>query len=251
MTNQNLQDFLDGVLLKEENLNKITEVSLEKGLPHLLDEGIHNEDNFQIFTSQKIVADMIKMVGVKEMKNVHTTVLEPTSGDGAFTCAILDLRLKNIKKSDSFLKEALTGLSTIYSVEIDEELVWLQRNNLYSIFLAFLKKHGIFNEELSLLVKKILMINVSWGELITETKDNENFVCNYDYFLRNKKTKKKPAKHKHEFPEGLFSNGEGKCKSLFVNWSFADVINEIAHNSNFDFAKIAKIPGEIIQFQIN
>lgn len=92
MTNQNLQDFLDGVLLKEENLNKITEVSLEKGLPHLLDEGIHNEDNFQIFTSQKIVADMIKMVGVKEMKNVHTTVLEPTSGDGAFTCAILDLR---------------------------------------------------------------------------------------------------------------------------------------------------------------
>ena len=138
--------YLDKVILKDSNDN---------------DE----LDNFQVFTPKFIVDSMIYSIGKKEVINNENTILEPTSGDGAFTCRILELRLKNnLKNKDSFLIESLKSLSTIYSIELDKKLIERQRNNIYSIFINFLKKNSFdvdyaFYDTLKLIVET----NFIWG----------------------------------------------------------------------------------------
>lgn len=69
-----------------------------------------------------IVNDMIEAVEVDNIANNDFNVLEPSSGDGAFTCRILQLRLKkNIKKdTENVFETLLNCLSTIYSIELDK-----------------------------------------------------------------------------------------------------------------------------------
>ena len=66
--------------------------------PNLADIGSNDQEGYQIFTPDFIVKDMIKLIGNDNVANINATVLEPTSGDGAFTVRILELRLKKIFK---------------------------------------------------------------------------------------------------------------------------------------------------------
>ena len=126
-----------------------------------------NVDNFQIFTPKFIVDDMIKAIGQDYISDFNHNILEPTSGDGAFTCNIFELRLKkNICKNVSNIFETLLKcLSTIYSIEMDKDLVLKQRNNIYTIAVKFLMKNNVLlNEEKDFVLKFLICSNIIWGE---------------------------------------------------------------------------------------
>lgn len=128
----------------------------------------HNDslDNFQIFTPRFIVDDMLKSIGIDNITNNNYRILEPTSGDGAFTCRILELRLNKIDKSlGDLFEKALVCLSTIYSIEIDKDLISEQRNNIYTILLKYLKSNGRELTEAEDAVLRFLIVsNFTWAE---------------------------------------------------------------------------------------
>lgn len=142
-----------------------------------MDHGVSDEEGYQIFTPEFIVNGMVDAIGKKEVLDFTKTILEPTSGDGAFTCRILLMRLKKIK--DKFAVEALRALSTIYSIEMDEELITRQRNNIYTIIYDYADKKKIKDEKFFKCLEDIIFSNFIWGmtntiELLKEDKDPNN-----------------------------------------------------------------------------
>lgn len=127
----------------------------------------NNLDNFQIFTPRFVVDDMLKAIGIQNITNNKYTILEPTSGDGAFTCRIFELRLKQntIKTSQNIFECLLDSLSTIYSIEMDKKLIEEQRNNIYTIAIQFLKKRKrTLSESEDAVLRLLIYSNFLWAE---------------------------------------------------------------------------------------
>ena len=133
--------------------------------PNLADIGANDQEGYQIFTPDFIVKDMIKLIGNDNVANINATVLEPTSGDGAFTVRILELRLKRLLKDKDYFKKSLIALSNIFSIEMDEELIKKQRNNIFTLLMLYANKEGgKITLDYVTLAKKIILTNFIWGE---------------------------------------------------------------------------------------
>ena len=130
--------------------------------------GKNDIDGFQIFTPEFIVDGMIEAIGKKEISDFTNTILEPASGDGAFTGRILEMRLKTI--NNNYAIESLKALATIYSIEMDSSLIVLQRNNIYTIMLNYAKKKKITDENYFICLKDIIFTNFIWGMTNTENE---------------------------------------------------------------------------------
>lgn len=129
-----------------------------------LSHGENDDNGFQIFTPDFIVDGMMKAIGYSKIEDFSKTILEPTSGDGAFTCRILERRLnKAWKDKETFVPQSLRALSTIYSIEMDKSLIEIQRNNIFTIFMSFVKKGHLENEKYIDLIKEIIARNFIWG----------------------------------------------------------------------------------------
>lgn len=135
------------------------------GLPTYAAAGENDKDGFQVFTPDFIVKDMIDAVGRSEIEKPERVILEPTSGDGAFTGRILELRLKKLlRDKTSYLANSLRALSTIYSIEMDYDLAVKQRSNMFTVFMHYARKSKIqIDEGYVELAKKILVSNVIWA----------------------------------------------------------------------------------------
>lgn len=127
----------------------------------LASKGCNDVEGYQIFTPDFIVRDMCAAVG-DDILDFTKTVLEPTSGDGAFTTYILRKRLETIKKD--FEIESLKALSTIYSVEMDKKLIEKQRNNIFTLIKLFILEKNIeVNHSYFEMLKCIISYNFIWG----------------------------------------------------------------------------------------
>ena len=133
---------------------------------HLASMGHNDTEGYQIFTPDFIVRDMCAAIG-GDVLDFNKTILEPTSGDGAFTTYILAKRLETIK--DNFEIESLKALSTIYSIEMDKELIEKQRNNIFTLVKLFIRDHNIVvNEAYFEIIKCIIVTNFIWGMFNSE-----------------------------------------------------------------------------------
>jgi len=153
---------MDKLLYASANMDSIKYV---EGYPDFSKSGLNDQDGFQIFTPEFIVKDMLKLIGNDNIIDIYKTVLEPASGDGAFTVRIMESRLHHIKHDEKYIQKSLVALSTIFSIEMDEELMIKQRNNIYSLLLVSAKnaKHELTDDYLSI-AKKIILTNFIWGE---------------------------------------------------------------------------------------
>lgn len=198
--------------------------------PKLNGVDTRNNDNNQTFTREKDVKTMIKETGVNEFEwnaddsdngNLFAavlpdfkTVLEPTSGDGAFTVRILEGRLESINY-DHFLSEmiregkptasaedvcrrwlqaSLLALSRIYSVECAANTCYDQRCNMYTVMInqerAFERKSKVDVAKISALrddwnsiAKRIIFSNVMWGFATTQLDvPNSDAPVPYEYW---------------------------------------------------------------------
>ena len=128
---------------------------------HLASMGHNDTEGYQIFTPEFIVKDMCAAVG-KDIFDFSKNVLEPTSGDGAFTVYIFQKRLETIK--DNFEINSFKALSTIYSVEMDKELIEKQRNNIFTLVKLFVEKHKIkVSNSYFDILKCIITTNFIWA----------------------------------------------------------------------------------------
>lgn len=109
---------------------------------HLASMGHNDTEGYQIFTPEFIVKDMCAAIG-DDILDFSKNVLEPTSGDGAFTVYIFLRRLEKALKGDNFELDSLRALSTIYSIEMDKELIEKQRNNILTAITLFIKNHKV------------------------------------------------------------------------------------------------------------
>lgn len=130
-----------------------------------LSHGENDENGFQIFTPGFIVEGIMKAIGYSSIEDFSKTILEPTSGDGAFTCRILERRLKKASKNKStFIPDSLRALSTLYSIEMDKALIEKQRDNIFTIFMSFVKKENLEGNKAYIdLIKEIIARNFIWG----------------------------------------------------------------------------------------
>lgn len=138
--------------------------------------GSNDSEGYQIFTPEFIVKDMVKSVGEDAVFDIDKTVLEPTSGDGAFTVYIIYKRFSKIFAEDegNFVIKSLKALSTIYSIEMDKELIIKQRNNVFTCVKQFVSKNKIdVSEDYFELVKCIITTNFMWAMFNANNLINE------------------------------------------------------------------------------
>lgn len=129
----------------------------------LAEFGSNDIEGYQIFTPQFIVKQMAKAVG-DDCVDFSKTILEPTSGDGAFTTYLVQKRLEKAARMEYFHLETLRALSTIYSIEMDKNLIQKQRNNIYTLVKHFCEGRHIAVDECFLnLVKCIITTNFMWA----------------------------------------------------------------------------------------
>ena len=128
---------------------------------HLASMGHNDTEGYQIFTPEFIVEQMCSAVG-SDILDFSKNVLEPTSGDGAFTVYILQKRLETIK--EDFEINSFKALSTIYSVEMDKELIEKQRNNIFTLVRLFINKNQINVSDFYFdILKCIITTNFIWA----------------------------------------------------------------------------------------
>ena len=145
---------------------KVFESIKEYDTIHLASMGHNDTEGYQVFTPEFIVRDMCSSIG-DDLLDFTKNVLEPTSGDGAFTVFIYKKRLETIK--DNFEIESLKALSTIYSIEMDKELIEKQRNNIFTLVKLFIKDNGIqVDESYFEILKCIITTNFIWAMFNSE-----------------------------------------------------------------------------------
>lgn len=135
--------------------------------PRLENSGSNDDNGYQIFTPKFIVDEMISEIGLDYIENIFNKVLEPASGDGAFTVRILEARLIKIIMDDkiNYLQKSLIALSNIYSIEMDQELLFKQRNNIFTLLNFIAKEHSILlTKQYLKLAELIIKNNIIWGE---------------------------------------------------------------------------------------
>ena len=221
--------------ITQEDLNSIIFVD---AYPDFSAGGSNDADGFQIFTPEFIVNDMLKLIGNDNINDITKTVLEPASGDGAFTVRILESRLKKLKKDKDYIQKSLVALSTIYSIEMDYDLMQKQRNNIYSLLLKIAKmsKQEV-TDDYKIVAKKIILTNFIWGE------------TNID----------RPLKYKGEAVGWYMpTKVKGKSKKIennriqFANWTISPLIINSAcefedwetNNSETDYTEIGGLFSE-------
>ena len=135
----------------------------------VLDSKGHNDnDGYQVFTPRFIVENMCSSIG-EEIFDFSKNVLEPTSGDGAFTVYILKKRLEKAFTSGNFELNSLRALSTLYSIEMDEELITKQRNNVFTLFCNFIDERKIIlPSEYYDFLKCMILSNFIWAMFNTD-----------------------------------------------------------------------------------
>lgn len=151
---------------KDKELDTLKLIDYEM-YPFLDKNGQNDNNGFQIFTPQFIVDDMIKLIGMDYITNIYKKILEPTSGDGAFTVRILEHRLNKIliENPQDYLVNSLTALSNIYSIEMDKELLIKQRNNIYTMLNFIAKENDILlPNQYKVTAEAIIKDNFVWGE---------------------------------------------------------------------------------------
>jgi hypothetical protein len=138
---------------------------LKNGLD-LKSKGSVDTEGYQIFTPDFVVKKMIDLIDSNVINSFEKTILEPTSGDGAFVVEILKKRFCSIENKSDFLLLSLKALSTIFSIELDTDLMNQQRNNIYTIVIDSINKRNIkINTTYEISLKRIILNNFINGEL--------------------------------------------------------------------------------------
>lgn len=178
--------------LKDYNLIEDIKVFDEELGEYRVQLAEYGKNNTQIFTRETDINSMIDSIGRENVLNPETTILEPTSGDGAFTVRILKYRLERIRNNskdlNDFIIQSLKALSTIYSIEYEPDTVFIQRCNLYSTmhieYNKYLNKDdNEYSKDWDNLVKKIIFDNVIWGSFAAKNYpeyENYNSILGFD-----------------------------------------------------------------------
>ena len=140
---------------------------------HLASMGHNDTEGYQIFTPEFIVKDMCAAIG-DDIFDFSKNVLEPTSGDGAFTVYIFLRRLEKALNGCNFELDSLRALSTIYSIEMDKELIEKQRNNILTAVTLFIQDHKIdVSEGFFDVFKCVIVKNFIWA-MFNEDSDTSS-----------------------------------------------------------------------------
>ena len=135
---------VSSTLLSKFNKNELNAFESITVFEHirLASMGHNDVEGYQVFTPEFIVKDMCEAIG-NDITDFTKNILEPTSGDGACTVYIFLKRLEKAAKGNNFELDSLRALSTIYSIEMDKELIEKQRNNIFTAITLFIKDHKI------------------------------------------------------------------------------------------------------------
>lgn len=157
-----------------KDLRKIFNEKLIKDKSRVLKHG-------EVFTSQKIVNEMLSLNAIKDsLMDINTTFLEPTAGEGSFLVNILNRKLEIVsKKYNESLKMyenySLYALTTVYGIELLEDNLQNCTMNLFQVFYDHYEKqisqhNGTKNKKVIESAKIIISANTSQGDFLKRKK---------------------------------------------------------------------------------
>lgn len=138
----------------------------------------------EVFTPKKVINMMLNQPGINEAcKNLTTTFLEPSAGEGAFLVAILNRKLEmvaktynnNIKKIENY---SLLALSTLYGIELLQDNCQACAMNMFQEYYTFYIEQAIKfgtrpNNKVIDSAKTIISANIEQGDFLTRRKNND------------------------------------------------------------------------------
>lgn len=95
----------------------------------------------EVFTPEWVVHKMLDMLdedSPKVVEDIHSTILEPACGEGAFITRVYERRLPHCKTN----WERLIALSTLYGVEIQEDNALICRQKLFDLAMGAYDESG-------------------------------------------------------------------------------------------------------------
>ena len=157
-------------------------------------------DHGEVFTGDREVNAMLDLVK-DETERIDSRFLEPACGEGAFLKKILERKLKvvadNYKKNEnSYTKNSILALMSVYGVELLSDNAQVCRDNLYNIWVETYKKD--MKHEPSAIycdtAKFILLKNITVGNALTlkcvddQQKDTDRFItfCEWNFVTGDK-----------------------------------------------------------------
>lgn len=159
-------------------------------------------ENHQIFTPAHIVDLILDTIGYTENNVIEKTIMEPSFGDGAFLCNIIE-RIIVYSKIQGFDADCIKTLilSNVYGIEKDAQLYEATINNLNNI------------------CKSYEIDSVDWSQnliLGDTTVEYLNYKNKFDFVVGNPpyvRVHHMDAKTRKSIASGKFSNG---MKELYV-----------------------------------
>ncbi len=109
----------------------------------------------EVFTAEREVKSMCDLIPADVWKNIDSTFLEPSCGNGNFLVEIFSRKLTRCRTTD----EALRALKGIYAVDLLPDNIAESRNRLYGMF------SSVYGE--SDTAAKILSTNIVCGNTLT------------------------------------------------------------------------------------
>ena len=133
-------------------------------------------DHGEVFTADREVNAMLDLVH-DEIKSIHTTVLEPACGEGAFLTKTLERKLQTVSqfKWNNHTREmmVLQSVSSMYGIDIQKDNVLVCRDNLARIATRYLiQESGGYSRPFKKALDMILIKNIQCGNTLTATAEN-------------------------------------------------------------------------------
>lgn len=155
----------------------------------------------EVFTPKNIIDFMIEQPEIfEQIKDINSTFLEPSAGEGAFVTEILNQRMQLCNQISKDQKEfefnCLVSLSTIYGIELLLDNLEILIDNMYSTFLRnyqkYISENGyIINEKVLKSAKVIIKTNMQQGDTLKYINSEGNPIIFSEWQVqKNKKVKR-------------------------------------------------------------
>lgn len=129
----------------------------------------------EVYTPSHIVKDMCDLAPI--ISDIHTTVLEPSFGNGNFLVEIYERKLKNCKTGD----DILDVVKSVYGIELLEDNVKEAKGRLWQL----IKDTGIkLSDSNARQIIIAMNLNLQQGDTLTQIKRNGKKIQFIDWRIK-------------------------------------------------------------------
>ncbi|WP_237236090.1 N-6 DNA methylase [Rothia nasimurium] len=203
-------------------------------------------DHGEVFTPAHIVEEMLNLVK-DESERIDSRFLEPACGEGNFLVQVLLRKLATVQDrygKNEFERRhyALLGLMCIYGIELLEDNAQICRENLASIFDAFINDSS--TPEWGKAARKVLDVNIVQADALTLLRPNGEAIIFPEWgYLTKGKFQRRDFSFENLARGKNLAQGNEHTDSLFGELEAESIFDPVLTHKPMTVKQIAELDG--------